>query len=263
MDGPLATSSAGSPVRLLELAVAGNTVSAGRQYVYQVEKIHGSLTFGSPQSGLTDLVALPDGTLLALERSVAVTSPLYLNRIFEVSFDLATDVSVAWYSSGLIDQPAYVSVGKELLWAGAADGSNGQNLEGLTLGPRLPNGNWTLLGVVDDGDTLSSNTIVSFELSANPSADFDGDNDIDAVDFLAWQRGFGISIEAAFSSGDADRDGDIDQDDLAYWESSLAIAVGGVDLAVPEPSSSVTTCLLVLLSSITVRFRTSRHPQQP
>ena len=236
VDGSLATPSAGSPVRLLELNIAGNTVSAGDQYVYEVEPIHGSSALGSPQSGLSDLLALPDGTLLGLERSVAVTSPIYLNRIYEIDFDGATDVSAAPFTTGLIGQ-SYTPIGKELLWAGPAGGNSGQNLEGLALGTRLANGNWVLLGVVDDGDGLSSNTIVSFELSANPSADFDEDGDVDGVDFLAWQVGYGIGIGAQLAQGDADRDGDVDRGDLNEWKSSLAVAAARH--SVPESATAV------------------------
>ena len=244
VDGSLATPSAGSPVRLLELNVAGNAVTAGDQYVYEVEPIHGSSTLGSPRSGLSDLLALPDGTLLGLERSVAVTSPIYLSRIYEIDFDGATDVSAAAFNSGLIGQ-TYTPVGKELLWAGAADGSSGQNLEGLALGPRLTNSNWALLGVVDDGDSLSSNTIVSFELSANPSADFDEDGDVDGFDFLTLQRNLGtVGPLATHANGDANGDDQINDADLAVWEAQYGSAppLSAVSAAVPEP----TTCTLAL-----------------
>ena len=56
---------------------------------------------------------------------------------------------------------------------------NDQNLEGIGVGPRLPNGSSILLGVVDNGDPISSNTIVSFELAPlSPIA-----NDPDTGDF--------------------------------------------------------------------------------
>lgn len=53
-------------------------------------------------------------------------------------------------------------------------------------------------------------------VTAAPSADFDGDNDIDGGDFLAWQRGFG-KLGAVKIDGDADGDADVDADDLAVW----------------------------------------------
>ena len=41
-----------------------------------------------------------------------------------------------------------------------------RSIEGLTLGPRLPNGNFALLGIVDNGDgLLSANSLVAFELA--------------------------------------------------------------------------------------------------
>jgi hypothetical protein len=252
VDGPLSTPSAGTDVRLLKLNAAGDGFNSGPQFAYQVEPIHGSNTLGSPQSGLSDLVAMPDGTLITLERSVAVvfSGAVFLNRIYEVDFTGATDVSAGSTASGLSGQ-SFNRVGKELLWSGAADGTTGQNLEGLTLGPRLANGNWILLGVVDDepGDTLSMNTIVAFTATPVTSADFNGDGAVDGADFLQWQRGNGKTIGATHQEGDANRDGAVDGADLELWKASFsAPPAGGATAAIPEPA----TGLLCLAAAIAV-----------
>ena len=56
----------------------------------------------------------------------------------------------------------YTPVGKKPLFVSS---KIGENLEGLCLGPTLPNGNRVLLGVVDNGDPISKNTLVAFELA--------------------------------------------------------------------------------------------------
>ena len=238
VDGPESTPTAGTTVRLLKFNVSGNTNTASQQFAYVVEAIHGSSALGSPQSGLSDLAAMPDGTLLALERSVAVTTPVYLSRIYEVNFAGATDVSVGALAAGLTGQ-SYTPVGKQNLFSGAIDGSSGQNMEGLTLGPRLANGNWVMIGVVDnsnaDGsDPLSLNTVVSFVASPNTTGDFDANGAVDGADFLAWQRGLGKTIGAKLFEGDGDRDGDVDAADLVIWKAAAATAAGS---PVPEPAS--------------------------
>ena len=48
-------------------------------------------------------------------------------------------------------------------------------------------------------------------------ADFDGDERVSGMDFLAWQRSFGASGSEQIS-GDADHDGDVDTDDLNWWQ---------------------------------------------
>lgn len=248
VDGPSTTASAGGVVRLLQFQSSGISFVAAAQFAYAVEKIHGSSSFGGPQSGLSDLAAFPDGTLLALERSVAVTSPLYLSRIYEIDFAGATDVSQTPWSAGLGGN-AHSPVGKTLLWSGAADGGSGPNLEGLTLGPRLANGDWTLLGVVDDGgadDPVSMNTIVAFRLSANASADCDADRDVDGADWLAWQRGQGLVLGAERTQSDADRDGDVDAADLDVWTAGAGVAAIGA-AAVPEPTGPALALLALAL----------------
>lgn len=255
VDGEPASGTAGTTVRLLRMHVSGDDVAAAEQYAYQVEKIHSTNTAGRPQSGLSDLATLPDGALLALERSVAVTlsQPIYQNRIYEVGLTDATNVAVPPFDTGLLGQ-SFTPVTKELLWAGAVDGASGQNMEGITLGPQLANGNWILLGVVDDssgGDLLSRNTIVSFVLSATTSADFDDDGDVDGRDFLHWQRGFGKSNGANHHDGDADRDGDVDADDESTWQSARSETSPAEFFAVPEPA----TLALVSIAAVTWAFR--------
>jgi hypothetical protein len=100
VDGPTATANNGSVVRLLKFNVNGDDVAAGAQYAYEVSPIHGSSTLRSPQSGLVDLVSMPDSTLLALERSVVVGTPVFQNRVFEVNLNGATDVSVGPTAGG-------------------------------------------------------------------------------------------------------------------------------------------------------------------
>jgi hypothetical protein len=234
VDGGAATPSAPTTVRLLHLNVEGHTVTAGAQFAYIVDSMHGPIFLGQGQSGLADLTAMPDGTLLAMERSLAGAAPPYLNRIYEVSIAGATDVSTEAFANGLVGQ-SYTPTSKQLLWSGAADGINGQNLEGLTLGPRLANGSWVLLGVVDNGDALSANTIVAFVATANPSADFNADGEVNGADLLAWQRGVGTTIGARLADGDADRDGDVDAADLEHWK---AAASADAIKAVPEPESA-------------------------
>ncbi len=260
VDGPAATPAVGSTVRLLELNLSGNNVTPGSQYAYEVEPIHGGGS--SAQNGLVDLVALPDGTLLGLERSLASAFPPYHSRIFEIDFAGATDVSTGSFATGLIGQ-TYVDVGKSLLWSGSAGGGFGQNLEGLTVGPRLPSGAWILLGVVDSGDPLSSNTIVSFAATpasaiafAADTGDFDQDTDVDGADFLAWQRGFGVATLAGLNDGDGNRSGTVTGADLAIWKNQSGVA-GQVDVgqSVPEP----TALALLLLAGTAIGLKKVRQ----
>jgi hypothetical protein len=72
--------------------------------------------------------------------------------------------------------------------------------------------------------------IGAFELqAAAPSADFDDDDDVDGSDFLAWQRGLGLTGAAATrANGNADGDGDVDGDDLAAWKAQFGLAQGAL-----------------------------------
>src|SRR5690606_24093424 len=83
VDGPLATTAAGTTVRLQRLSAAGNGVTPAEQYAYVTEPIHSHASLGSEmQRGLVDLVSLPDGSLLALERSAAAGLPPFVTAIY-------------------------------------------------------------------------------------------------------------------------------------------------------------------------------------
>ena len=104
----------------------------------------------------------------------------------------------------------------------------------------LRNGEWSAL------------TSATFAV-ATPSADFNDDNHVDGADFLAWQRGFGKTLNALPADGDADSDLDVDAADLNAWKSQfgaissiaamgsestmapLATANSSVPIAIQEP----------------------------
>ncbi|MFN0131355.1 MAG: esterase-like activity of phytase family protein [Phycisphaerales bacterium] len=153
VDGGIATPSAGTVVRLLRFTPA---LAAAEQFAYVSEPLHGSVISGST-GGLSDVLMLPDGRLVALERSLAGSiSGLFRSRVYEVAVAGATDVSGI---AGLIGA-TYTPVGKTLLYSG-----DQQNMEGLGLGEALGPGRWSVIGIVDDGDPISVNRVVGFEVA--------------------------------------------------------------------------------------------------
>lgn len=70
------------------------------------------------------------------------------------------------------------------------------------------------VGAIIDNDTLAD------------LADFDSDTDVDGGDFLSWQRGFGITNNAAKADGDADNNGAVDAADLAVWQQQYSTPPG-------------------------------------
>ena len=247
IDGNLATSNTGTVVRLQRIEL-GSTITASAQFAYEVDPVHGS---GPDRSGLVDLVALPDGSLLALERSAAMSLPPFLNKIYQIDFAGATDISDANFHQGLLGQN-YTPVTKTLLWSGTADGGLGANLEGLALAGRNSTDAWTLLGVTDDGDPLSGNLMVAFQLSPpqqygdfnddgtfdcqdidglvaaivagsnNPTFDLNGDGLVDGADQIQWLEDAAMAndLGSSYLRGDANLDGVVDGSDFVIWNDS-------------------------------------------
>lgn len=162
-DGPVSTPSAGTVVRLLQWTsprAAGGGPT--RQFAYLTQPMHGSTTTGA-RSGVSDLVALPDGRLIALERSFAFNlAGFFQARLYELNFNAATEVS--GFTAGLSGQ-TYTPVSKRLLWQGGQP----NNLEGICLGPPVSPASRALIGIVDDADPISSNVLAAFELRTQPT----------------------------------------------------------------------------------------------
>jgi hypothetical protein len=264
VDGPESSDTHGTTVRLLRLDDNGSGVTTGPQFAYQVDPVHGP---GTKNSGVADLVMLPDDTLLALERSKANdTVPAVQNRIYQIDFTGATDVSVAPYASGL-DGRTFTPVGKTLLWSGAVGSADGANMEGLALGPQLASGNWLLLGVVDNGGS-GSNPIAAFELSysgGNLPGDYDGNGSVGEEDYLLWRATFGQTGDLA---ADGNGNGTVDAADYTVWRDHLgdtspfgaaAASAGATAENVPEPGAAALLVGCLLAGGAVVNRRAGHH----
>lgn len=139
VDGPLSDSTSGTVVRMQRFDTSG---TPDGQWAYVTDPYPGAPFFGLERSGVADLLALPKGELLVLERSFS--NQAFRARIYEVSFDGATDTTLL---ADLTTDP-FTPVAKQLLWEVA---QVTHNYEGLALGPQLAAGDRSLVLVSDDG----------------------------------------------------------------------------------------------------------------
>ncbi|UEM22427.1 esterase-like activity of phytase family protein [Skermanella mucosa] len=154
-DGPEASLDSGSPARILAFDTASGRVKA--EYLYPTEAIAAppKTDGGLALSGLVELLALDDqGTLLALERSFG-TGAGHAIKLFEVRIGDADDISGI---HGLAGRPAPVPVTKELLLDLSKLDVPLGNVEGLALGPVLPDGRQSLILVSDNNFSKTRTT---------------------------------------------------------------------------------------------------------
>jgi hypothetical protein len=133
-----------SPVRLLRYERRGEGFVPAAQYVYEIGPIE-RLGAGFATRGLVDLLPLPGGDLLALEREYVELRGLEI-QIFRVSLDGATDVSGLNTLAGT----SWTPVRKTLLFDFGRIGFVPDNIEAMTFGPDLPDGSRTLVLVSDN-----------------------------------------------------------------------------------------------------------------
>ena len=153
-DAPDEAKFATHPIRLLRY----DTEKPAAQYVYVLDPIEkrGS---GFSVRGLVDVVILPEGGLLAMEREY-VEGVGNEVQIFHISTDGATEVSGMPSLAG----QRYTPVRKTLLYTF----ENPNNLEGLAFGPELPDGDRTLLVLSDDNfEPLLQTQLIALRLHSD------------------------------------------------------------------------------------------------
>ncbi len=155
-----------SPVRMVFFDRNSGTVT--KEYAYPLDPVaEGGLVF--QLNGVVEMLAVNETTFLVMERSAFFNLNNFGNiiRIFQVDVSEATDVAGIEALAGR----DYIPVKKELLLTiddNTFDLMNPvDNLEGMTFGPTLPNGNSTLVLVADDNFssvTPQVNQFLAFEV---------------------------------------------------------------------------------------------------
>jgi hypothetical protein len=131
----------GSKLRLLHYIIVDKTPQLISENLYNLEPTPLSIL-----NGLTELVTVGGGQFLSLERSFGLSG--YSARIYQVAVGAATDTSRinSFKGRSTMVEP----VRKKLLLDLSELGIPLYNLEGMTLGPRLPDGSQSLVVVSDD-----------------------------------------------------------------------------------------------------------------
>ena len=173
-DGPAAGVGVGSPSRILTFNLA--TGAPGAEFVYPVSPVaqtpNPAGAFAT--NGLVEFLTLDAGgnRFLSLERSFSTgaAGPGPGNtgntiRIFEFTLDGATDVSGLDSLNGI----PYTAVDKRLVLDLTTLGIDLDNVEGVTFGPTLENGNRSLVLVSDNNFSSTQFTqFLAFEVQAVP-----------------------------------------------------------------------------------------------
>jgi hypothetical protein len=165
-DGPAASPTAGTVVRLMRIAVPGAESAAGEaQFAYAADPPHRFLRIftGEPLAGVTALVALDRGRLLVLERAAGPGLPPFTSALYLVETRVSADVTDV--SGGLANRTE-LHISKTPLWRDAL----GCNVEGLCLGPALADGGQTLVAVADNGGLGTPTQLIGLVMREAPRA---------------------------------------------------------------------------------------------
>ena len=155
-DGPPASLEHKSPVRLIRFDLKQNVVSA--EYLYWVDRVAAppSPKDGFADNGLSELIALDNNRLLALERSYSAGVGNTI-KLYEVLLDAADNIA-AISRLNTYDVKSIKPVTKRLVLK-LTDHQTLDNLEGMTLGPILPDGSQSLILVSDNNFNPKQKTL--------------------------------------------------------------------------------------------------------
>ncbi|MEH1770242.1 esterase-like activity of phytase family protein [Nostoc sp.] len=161
-DGVAAKPNTGSPSRILQYNLLNNQPE--KEFLYQTEPVAPFLNLlGKFASGLPDLLALDNqGHFLSLERSF--TGLGFAISLFQVSLEGADDIHNI-DSLLAVDSKNIKPVQKKLLLDLRTLDVLLDNIEGLTLGPKLPDGQQSLILVSDNNfNSLQRTQILAFKV---------------------------------------------------------------------------------------------------
>lgn len=163
-DGPGTTTTNGSNCRVLSFNKA--TGAAGAEYVYQADPVAAAPVPADQffTSGLVEMLAISETEFLTVERSFSIGVG-YSVRIYKSSIAGATDVSAFDALPG-----TFTPMSKELLFNLDTIGITLDNIEGISLGPVLPNGSRSVVVVADNNFTPGLFTqFIAFEVVPAPA----------------------------------------------------------------------------------------------
>ncbi len=155
-DGPRAdVDYAGAPVRILKYdAVTRKPIA---QYAYLLDAVARKPNPGTAfrVNGISEIMALDDHRLLVMERSFSMGNSYCTIKIYIADLKPATDVTDL---SGLHQDKHYRPASKKLLLNMNELGRYIDNVEGITFGPKLANGHYSLLLVADNNFSREEKT---------------------------------------------------------------------------------------------------------
>ncbi|MEH1925684.1 esterase-like activity of phytase family protein [Nostoc sp.] len=161
-DGVAAKPNIGSPCRILQYNLLNNQPE--KEFLYQTEPVAPFLNLiGKFASGLPDLLALDNqGHFLSLERSF--TGLGFAISLFQVSLEGADDIHNI-DSLLAVDSKNIKPVQKKLLLDLRTLDVLLDNIEGLTIGPKLPDGQQSLILISDNNfNSLQRTQILAFKI---------------------------------------------------------------------------------------------------
>lgn len=165
-DGPATQPNIGTPCRILQYNLF--TQKPEKEYLYQTEPIASFFNItGKFASGLPDLLSLDNhGHFLTIERSF--TGLGFAVFLFEISLNAADDIHNI-NSLLTVNFPKIKPVAKKLLLDLRTLDVALDNIEGLTLGPWLPNGQRSLIMVSDNNfNSIQRTQFLAFQLKIDP-----------------------------------------------------------------------------------------------
>jgi len=163
-DGPEATLSNGSDVRVLRFNIL--TGKPNREFIYKVDPVSAqSIPEGAfNTNGLVELLTIAPQTMIAVERSFSVGVGNSI-RLYLTSTRGASNVR----RIDTVENVRYIRPMRKQLLLDLADiGITLDNIEGITLGSRLPTGERTLILVSDNNFNANGQftQFLAFKLSA-------------------------------------------------------------------------------------------------
>ena len=258
LDGDVDDYDANGTTELLHerVVVDGNTdftnaaVSAQGGDLRLILKPNMTITTGSDFLGFFDEDSSYAPELIVTATETDFASPSISNTVFnsetnqslDFTFDEDIDTStlqVTDFSFENLDTSQILTGSSDLFLVGVTSTTASILFRDLP----LTDGNWELTIPAGAFNDLAGNSSTPHNYQFSVLAgDADSNGDVNGLDFLAWQAGFGtLSPDGRTSLGDFDHDLDVDGSDLTYWTNNYGTVTSSSTTAVETASASAST----------------------
>ena len=174
-DDSMVSPTKGSKLRIIKFSILKNRFDTISEFVYNLSKVPNPTNVSNfkGDNGLVDILALSEDQIITIERSWSPTTKknailLFLTKISKLTTDVKDIFSLQDNSDKYVPAQKTLLLNLDKISSQLHDGKGLDNIEAISFGPKLKNGNQTILLASDNNFNKHQRTLfIALEIIPN------------------------------------------------------------------------------------------------